>query len=276
MLRFFITALWLLALETVFFFPDVTGSAWAEGKAIYGVTGGYLLLVTLANYSAGYVMKSLLQSRFSSMLLLDIAMAMVSNLAAAGADIFIFGRGVKLLSLGIATLALFVLSFSVSKLSHKLEGLRVLPPRLKKYPVDVVSWIGLITLFSGLDLAKVSSHTGLPMWLIIPLVCFAASLFSKTGSLLQKQALRDGPSLRAFRQPRYLRGVLGNLASQVLLAHVSVNVGITGVSVLRAFFSFVISTYTSLQEGEVQFAWKDGWSLIALLSFLAFLASRLM
>ncbi len=276
-MQLLVSILWLLALEMIFFIPDVTGSAWAEGKSFLNLSGGFLLLATLAFFAVAYVAKSLLQKRFKSMLLLDIAMAIASNAGAAFADKFIFNREVNMASLAVATIGLLMMTNGVVQLQqskgypHFLTT--VTRPRLKKYQIDVVIWIALLFVLSGLSLPKLATQTGLPLNVVVPGVAFAASLFSKTGSLLQKQALRGGASTEAFSQPRYLRGLLGNLCSQILLAQVSVSLGITGVSLLRAFFSFSLSTYTSVQEGEL--VWKDGWALFALSGFAIFLVSRL-
>jgi hypothetical protein len=278
MLQLLVSVLWLLALEMLFFIPDVLGSAWAEGKSILNLSGGFLLLVTLAFFAVAYVAKSLLQKRFKSMLLLDIAMAIASNAGAALADKLLFNREVNLVSLAVATIGLLMMTNGVVQLQNSANYpnflTAVVRPRLKKYQIDVVIWIAILFVLTGVSLPKLAAQTGIPLNVVVPAVAFAASLFSKTGSLLQKQALREGASAEAFSQARYLRGLLGNLCSQVLLAHVSVSVGITGVSLLRAFFSFSLSTYTSVQEAEL--VWKDGWALIALSGFAIFLVSRLM
>jgi hypothetical protein len=278
MLQLLVSILWLLALEMLFFIPDVLGSAWAEGKSFLNLSGGFLLLVTLAFFALAYVAKSLLQKRFKSMLLLDIAMAIASNAGAALADKLLFNREVNLVSLAVATIGLLMMTNGVVQLQNSANYpnflTAVVRPRFKKYQIDVVIWVAILFVLTGVSLPKLAAQTGIPLNVVVPAVAFAASLFSKTGSLLQKQALREGASVEALSQARYLRGLLGNLCSQILLAHVSVSVGITGVSLLRAFFSFSLSTYTSVQEAEL--VWKDGWALFALSGFAIFLVSRLM
>jgi hypothetical protein len=284
-LNFLRTAFLLLVLEVLFFIPDVLGSAWAEGKTIAGLSNGSLLGVTLLFFVVAYIAKSLLQRRFSSMLLLDVAMAIVSNAAAAFADTVLFHRQVNIPGLCGATLGLFVMSTSVSKLHIERSAGNEAPRRQKKYFVDVVIWAGILCLLPGVSISKLATQTGVSTAVVVPLVALTAALFSKTGSDLQKQALQKQALQRAsgtsqsyirgvFTQPRYLRGVLGNLASQILLAHVSVEAGITGVSVLRAFFSFGLSSFLSFQAREIVL--EGVWGVAALCGFAVFLLSRLM
>ncbi len=248
------------------------------------------------------------------MLLLDILMALFSNAAAAFADIAIFHRSVHIFGLVVATTGLLIMTQSVSRLQRISS--RPESSRQKKYFVDVVIWIALLVILPGLNLTSLASKTGVSMQVIVPGVAFIASLFSKTGSNLQKQAFQkrkerktleeqtllaqqlsallnvtDGAETKAparlhgqevslqiieevFIHPRYLRGLLGNLASQILLALISVEAGITGVSIMRAFFSFGISSYLSFKEGDVVLQGK--WGVAALVGFAIFLLSRLM
>jgi hypothetical protein len=306
------TALWLILLEVLFFFPDVLGSAWASGKPIGSLTNGVLLLLTLLLFAIAYVAKSILQTRIQSMLLLDILMALFSNAAAALADIAVFNRSVNIPGLAVATTGLLIMTQSVSHLQR--TGSRPESSRQKKYFVDVVIWIALLVILPGLSLSSLAAKTGLSMQVIVPGVALIASLFSKTGSNLQKQAfakrkerkaveaqslladqlsalLDDGAEIKApakspgqevrlqlidevFTHPRYLRGLLGSLASQILLALISVEAGITGVSIMRAFFSFGISSYLSFKEGDIVL--QGRWGVAALVGFAIFLLSRLM
>jgi hypothetical protein len=248
------------------------------------------------------------------MLLLDILMALFSNAAAAFADVVIFHRSVNLPGLIVATTGLLIMTQSVSRLQR--IGSRPESQRQKKYYMDVAVWMAVLVILPGLNLTSLASKTGVSMQVIVPLVAFVASLFSKTGSNLQKQAFQkrkerktleeqvllaqqlsalldtsegaetQAPAKRAnqevrlqiieevFTHPRYLRGLLGNLASQILLALISVEAGITGVSIMRAFFSFGISSYLSLKEGDIILQGK--WGVAALVGFAIFLLSRLM
>lgn len=275
-----VTVFWLLALEVLFFVPDVTGSAWASGKTVGNLSSGVLFGATMLFFASAYVAKSLLQRRFQSMLLLDIAMALVSNAAAAFADMEIFHRNVNVPGLAVATIGLLIMTTSVSQLEVARPG-RV-AARQKKYYVDVMIWMALIAILPGLSLERLVAQTGLSMAVAVPIMAFVASLFSKTGSNLQKQAFQkraastDNKSLieGVFTHPRYIRGLLGNLASQILLAHISVQAGIAGVSVLRAFFSFGISTALSLKEEDIVL--EGAWGLAALCGFVMFLVSRLL
>jgi hypothetical protein len=322
------TAIWLIVLEFVFFLPDVLGSAWAQGKSVLKTQDGALLVFVLIFFALGYVGKSVLQRRFRSLLLFDIIMSIVSNAAGAFADWAIFGRSVNVNSLMAATIGLAIMTVAVHHL--EVEGTSITPMRRKKDYVDVVTWVLILVLLIGLNIAQLSQKAGIPVSLAVIVLGFIASVFSKTGSNLQKQAFQklearkcqeleerrfqeeqlllaqeisalmnlddiEAPEAATFRakaarvfqgkievsnkelleevftHPRYMRGVLGNLSSQLILAHISVLSGIAGVSVIRSFFSFAISAYLSYKDKELVL--KGTWGFVALVGFAVFLVS---
>jgi hypothetical protein len=320
------TAIWLIVLEFVFFLPDVLGSAWAQGKSVLKTQDGALLVFVLIFFAIGYIGKSVLQRRFRSMLMFDIIMSIVSNAAGAFADWGVFGRSVNINSLTVATIGLVIMTVSVNKL--ETGGTPTIPARRKKDYVDVVTWVLILVLLPGLSIAQLSQKAGVPVWMAVVVLGFVASVFSKTGSNLQKQAfqkleerkllefeerrfqedqrflaeelsalleldefevpaLRERPRASAletqvgvsskelleevFTHPRYIRGLLGNLASQIILAHISVTSGIAGVSIIRSFFSFSISTYLSYKDKELVLG--GTWGFVAFLGFAVFLVS---
>ncbi len=319
------TAIWLIVLEFVFFLPDVLGSAWAQGESVLKTQDGALLVFVLIFFALGYVGKSVLQRRFRSMLLFDIIMSIVSNAAGAFADWAIFGRLVNVNSLTAATVGLAIMTVAVNKL--EVEGTSITPMRRKKDYVDVVTWTLILVLLIGLNIAQLSQKAGIPVSWAVIVLGFIASVFSKTGSNLQKQAFQKLEARKfqeleerrfqeeqlllaqeisalmnlddiephktvaskarvfqgkievsnkelleeVFTHPRYIRGVLGNLSSQLILAHISVLSGIAGVSVIRSFFSFAISAYLSYKDKELVL--KGTWGFVALLGFAVFLVS---
>lgn len=262
----------LSILELIFFIPDVTGSAWAEGKIVFQFEHGALLVVTLLAYTLAYVLKSLVQTRLSSMLMLDILMAISSNVFATIADISIFHRSVSTVALGVATVGLLVMGACVNQL-HPAQKPLGKTKKNKKTFLDAFTWVCVLFISVGVDLPSFSASTGIPGAILVLVVSFVAALFSKTGSGFQKFVLRKKEYRKAMLKPKYFRGLLGNLTSQILLAKASTVTGIAGVSVLRTFFSTTISAALSARDGDL--IWKRGWGSGALFGFTLFLLSRL-
>ena len=267
------TAFLLLMLEIVFFVPDVTGSAWADEKILFQFDHGALLIVTLMAYTLAYVFKSLVQTRLLSMLILDVLMALVSNVFAAFADIVFFHRSVNTGALFVATVGLLVMGTCVNQLHPTQKPIGKIKKN-KKTLIDVFSWVCVLFVSVGLYLPSFSVSTGIPESILVIALSFVAALFSKTGSGFQKFVLRKKQYRKAMLKPKYFRGLLGNLASQVLLAKCSTVTGIAGVSVLRTLFSTAISAGLSAREGDL--IWKRGWGSGALFGFAIFVSSRLM
>ena len=144
----------------------------------------------------------------------------------------------------------------------------------KKTFLDVASWLCVLFLSAGVSLPHLSLFTGVPKEFLVLVISFVASFFSKTGSGFQKFVLRKKQYRNAMMKPKYFRGLLGNLTSQVLLANASTVTGIAGVSVLRSLFSTLVSAALSFKDGDL--VWKRSWGSGALFGFALFSASRLM